>query len=68
MRALMSSGRSDLVISCPVTVAPPAAAGAAAMLSTGAAPPSPAASKAVVRTVSTLILSVDCTVANALPA
>ena len=66
-RALVSSGRSDLVSSWPVTLDSPVS-GAAAIVSTVALPPVPALSNAVVRTVRTLIGSFDCTVANALPA
>ncbi len=68
MPAVVSSGRSDLVNSWPRKLARPVSP-VAATVSTGAEPPSAAAaSKAVVRTVITLILSADLTVAMALPA
>ena len=66
--AAVSSGRSDLVSSRPIIVARPAS-GAGASASTAAEPPVlEAASKPVERTVMTLILSLLCTVARALPA
>ena len=68
MRALVSSGRSDLVSSCPVTLRGPCPAPRRRVSTGAAAARRRAASNAVVRTVSTLIGSFDCTVANALPA
>ena len=66
--AAVSSGRSFLAISEPTKLDVPASA-CASMLSTAALPPSAAAaSKPVVRTVSTFTASADCTVAMALPA
>ena len=68
MRALVSSGRSDLRDLLP---GDPRQAGVGRRrdVSTAALPPLPAtASKAVARTVITLIASFDCTVAKALPA
>ena len=67
-RADTSSGRSDLLISRPSRLDSPPS-GPAATLSTVAEPPlAGTASNPVVRTVTTLIASFDCTVANALPA
>jgi hypothetical protein len=66
--AAVSSGRSDLATSRPTKADLPASA-TAATVSTAAEPPvAAAASKPVARTVMTLTLSVDCTVAMALPA
>ena len=45
-----------------------AGAAGAATVSTGAEPPTAAALKAVVRTVTTFLASLDCTVSSALPA
>ena len=67
-RALVSSGRSDLVNSWETKTDRPASA-AAAMSSMGAAAaPAGAGSKAVPRTVMTLMASFELTVARALPA
>ena len=66
--AAVNSGRSLLAISLPMNLLLPESA-AAATVSTAAEPPvAAAASKPVVRTVMTLMASVDCTVAMALPA
>ena len=66
--AAVSSGRSLLAISLPTNVLLPLSATASAV-STAAEPPVAAAgSKPVVRTVITLVASVLCTVAMALPA
>jgi hypothetical protein len=66
--AAVSSGRSLLVTSRPTKALRPLSA-TAAIDSTGTpAAPSVAASKPVVRTVSTFTASVLCTVATALPA
>ena len=65
--AEVSSGRSDLDSSSPTKFESPGSA-AAATFSTGAEPPSPAALKAVVRTVMTFLASVERTVWIALPA
>ena len=66
--AAVSSGRSLLAISLPTKLLLPSPL-AAVTLSTEALPPSAAAgSKPVVRTVMTLVASVACTVAMALPA
>ena len=68
MRALVSSGRSDWVNSWPTKLERPASP-TLSTSSMAAEPPSAATgSKAVVRTVTTLIGSLDCTVAMALPA
>ena len=67
-RALVSSGRSDSVSAAPTNLERPVSA-SASMVSTAAEPPSAGArSNAVVRTVISLTLSLDCTVASALPA
>jgi hypothetical protein len=65
--AAVSSGRSLLAISLPTYADSPLSA-TAATVSIAAEPPSPAASKPVVRTVMTLMVSRLCTVAIALPA
>jgi hypothetical protein len=66
--AAVSSGRSILAISLPLNVLLPLSATPAAV-STAAEPPVAAAgSKPIVRTVMTLVESVLCTVAIALPA
>ena len=66
--AAVSSGRSLLAISLPTKLDRPVSA-AASTVSTAALPPlAAAASKPVVRTVMTLIASLLCTVAIALPA
>ena len=67
MRAEVSSGRSDFDSSAE-TKRDSAGSAAAATLSTGALLVEAAASKAVVRTVTTFTASADCTVAMALPA
>ncbi|CAM3561014.1 hypothetical protein BUGL105410_37670 [Burkholderia gladioli] len=68
MFALVSSGRSSLVTSRFTNCDLPLSA-AASIFSTDALPPSAATgSKPVERTVITLIASLDCTVAIALPA
>jgi hypothetical protein len=65
--AAVSSGRSDLVSSRPTSLLL-GEIGAGAQLLDVRAAPSPAASKAVARTVMTLTGSADCTVATTLPA
>ena len=66
--ALVSSGRSFLLSSWPTKLESPASP-LDAIASMGALPPvAGAGSKPVMRTVMTLILSADCTVASALPA
>ncbi len=68
-RAPVSSGRSDLVSSCPVTSRLAGVGRRRDGLDPAPLPPvAAAASKAVVRTVITLIASFDCTVAKTLPA
>ena len=67
--AAVSSGRSLLAISLPDEARLAAVGRRRATLSTAALPPvAAAASKPVVRTVMTLIASLLCTVAIALPA
>ncbi len=66
--AVVSSGRSDSVSFCSLNVTRPASP-VPSTSSTSASPPSSdTASKAVPRTVMSLMLSDDCTVASALPA
>ena len=65
--ALVSSGRSDLDSSSPTKLERPGSA-AAAIFSIVALPPSPAALKAVVRTVMIFLPAGACTVSMALPA
>ena len=65
--AAVSSGRS-LFTSCWFTKWVLAGAAGAGTVSTLAEPPSPAALKAVGRTVMTFLASEDCTVSSALPA
>ena len=68
MRAEVSSGRSDCVRSCPTNADRPLSP-AESRASTMAAPPSSATgSNDVARTETSLIASLDCTVAIALPA
>jgi hypothetical protein len=68
MRAEVSSGRSDFDSSWPTKLARPVSPAAAAVSIAADPPVAAVASKAVGRTVMTLILSADCTVASALPA
>ncbi len=69
IRAEASSGRSDLAISSPLNVEPPASGVAADTSSIGATPPpSAAAAKAAVRTVITRFPLGACTVWIAFPA
>ena len=67
MRAEVSSGRSLSESRFSTKLDRPGSA-AAATASTAAEPPSPAAWKEAVRTVTTFLGSVDCTVWMALPA
>ena len=68
MRAEVSSGRSDLDSYLPTKEAMPVSPAAAAVSIAAEPPVAATASKAVGRSVMTLILSADCTVASALPA
>ena len=68
-RALVSSGRSDFDSSAPTNSRQPGRSRSPRTGSIAAEPPvASAGGKAVPRTVMTLIGSLDCTVASALPA
>ncbi len=68
MRAAVKSGRSDFESSAPKKLDRPLSAVASMVLIAALPPAAGAGSKAVVRTVMNLILSLDFTVAMALPA